>query len=107
MGLVLLEGVRDLVAEVLMQFFQLCSDLVSRIQHNSFERNFEFGVKALVGKEGGDCGHRMQGIVVCKLYQGKEVDQVILLTVNVPPKVLFQYSVNMFSLTVSLMVVGH
>ena len=47
MGLILLDGMRDLFSEVLMLFFQLCNDLVSRFQYNSFKGNLEFGVKAV------------------------------------------------------------
>jgi len=39
---------------------------------------------------------------VCKLNQGEEVDPVILLVVDVYPKVLFQDLVDLFSLTISL-----
>jgi len=42
--LILLEGMRDLIVEILMQFLETCSDLVSNFQHNSFEGHFKFGV---------------------------------------------------------------
>src|SRR5882672_3160679 len=105
-GLVLLEGVSDLVAEVLVEFLQVRSNSVSSIRHNSIKGNFEFRVKALVGKERGDHGGRMRGIVVCKLCKGQEVDPVVLLVVDVDPKILFQDLVDSFSLPVGLWVIG-
>ena len=54
MDLVLLEGMRDLVVEVLMQFLEICGYLVSSFQQNRFEGHFKFGVKTLVSKERGD-----------------------------------------------------
>ena len=57
LDLVLLEGMRDLVVEVQIQFLEICSNLVSSVQHNRFEGHFEFGMKTLVSKERGDHGH--------------------------------------------------
>ena len=48
----------------------------------------------------------MRSIVVCKLSEGEEVDPVVLLIVDVHPKVLFQDLVDPFGLAVSLRVVG-
>jgi len=48
----------------------------------------------------------VQSVVIHKLGQGKEVDPVVLLVVDVYPKVLFQDLVDPFSLTISLEVVG-
>src|SRR5467141_334230 len=107
MDLILLEGASDLVAQVLVKFFQICSNRVSSIRHNRFKGNFEFGVKALVGEEGGDHGGRMRSIVVCKFGKGQEVDPVVLLVVDVYPKILFQDLVDSFSLPVDLWVIGH
>src|SRR5882672_9194386 len=106
MDLVLPEGVSDLIAEVLVEFLQIWSNRVSSIQHNRFKGNFEFGVKALVGKEGGDHGGQMRSIVVCEFGEGQEVDPVVLLVVDVYPKILFQDLVDSFSLPVGLWVVG-
>src|SRR5882672_10772868 len=107
MDLVLLEGASDLVTQVLVKFFQICSNRVSSIRHNRCKGNFEFGVEALVGEEGGDHSSRMRSIVVCKFGKGQEVDPVILLVVDVYLKVLFQDLVNSFSLPISLWVIGH
>jgi len=52
--LILLEGTRNLVMEVQVQFLEICINLVSSIQHNRFEGHFEFGMKTLVRKEWGD-----------------------------------------------------
>src|SRR5882672_4254652 len=106
MDLVLLEGASDLVTQVLVKFFQICSNRVSSIRHNRFKGNFEFGVEALVGEEGGDHGGRMRSIVVCEFGKGQEVDLVILLVVDVYPKVLFKDLVDMFGLPIGLWVVG-
>jgi len=57
--LILFEGVKDLVMEVQMQFLEICSNLVSHIQHNRFKGHFEFGMKTLFSKERGDHGHRV------------------------------------------------
>jgi len=54
----------------------------------------------------GDHGCRVWSIVVCKLSQGKEVDPIILLVVDIHLKTLFQDLVDLFGLTVSLRVVG-
>ena len=106
MDLVLLEGASDLVAQVLVKFFQICSNRVSSIRHNRFKGDFEFGVEALVGEEGGDHGGQMRSIIVCELGKGQEVHPVILLVVDVYPKILFQDLVDSFSLPVGLWVVG-
>ena len=47
MSLILFEGMGDLVVKVLMQFLEICSYLVSSIQHNRYKGNFEFGMRAL------------------------------------------------------------
>ena len=90
MGLILLDGMRDMVAEVLMQFLEICSNLVSSVQHNRFEGNFKFGMKIFVRIERGDHGHRMRGVVVCELCKEDEVYPIILLVVDVHPKILLQ-----------------
>src|SRR5882672_11182016 len=96
----------DLVAKVLVEFLQIRSNRVSSIRHNRIKGNFEFRVKALVGKEGGDHGGRMRSIVVCKFGKGQEVDPVILLVIDVNPKVLFQDLVDSFGLPIGLQVIG-
>src|SRR5467141_2867311 len=106
MDLVFLEGASDLVTQVLVKFFQICSNRVSSIRHNRCKGNFEFGVEALVCKEGGDHSSRMRSIIVCKFGKGQEVDPVILLVVDVYPKILFQDLVNSFSLPIGLWVIG-
>ena len=63
-------------------------------------------MKTLVGEERGDHGHRVRSVVVCKLIQGKEVDPIILLVVDIHLKILFQDLVDLFSLTVGLRMVG-
>jgi len=63
-------------------------------------------MKALVGEEWGDHGRRVQCVVVCKLGQGKEVDPIILLVVDIHPKILLQDLIDLFSLTISLWMVG-
>ena len=47
-------------------------------------------MKTLVGEERGDHGCRVQSVVVCKLGQGKEGDPIVLLVVDVHPKILLQ-----------------
>src|SRR5882672_11914581 len=96
----------DLVAKVLVEFLQIRSNRVSSIRHNRIKGNFEFRVKALVGEEGGDHGSRMRSIVVYEFGKGQEVDPVILLVVDVYPKILFQDLVNSFGLPIGLWVVG-
>ena len=44
----------------------------------------------------------MQGIVVCELGHGKEVDPIVLLVVDIHLNVLFQDLVDLFSLSVGL-----
>src|SRR5882672_9029936 len=96
----------DLVAKVLVEFLQIRSNGVSSIRHNRCKGNLKFGMKALVGEEGGDHGGQVRGIVVCKLCKGQEVDPVVLLVVDVYPKILFQDLVDSFSLPVGLWVIG-
>ena len=48
----------------------------------------------------------MRSIVVCKFGKGQEVDPVILLVVDVYPKVLFQDLVDLLGLPIGLWVVG-
>ena len=48
----------------------------------------------------------MQSVVVPKLGQWEEVDPIILLVVDVHPKILFQDLVDSFGLAISLRVVG-
>ena len=84
-----------------MQCFQICGNLVSSLQHNRVKGYFEFGVEALVGKEGGDHCHRVRSVVVGKLCKGNEVDPVVLLVVDVHPKVLLQDLIDPFCLPVS------
>jgi len=62
-------------------------------------------MKTLVSKERGDFGHRVRSVVVHKLSQGKEVDPIILLVVDIYSKVLLQDLVDPFCLTMSLRVV--
>ena len=54
-------------------------------------------MKTIVSEERGDHGFRVQSVVVCKLGQGKEVDPIVLLVVDVHLKVLFQDLVDPFS----------
>src|SRR5882724_2154619 len=89
-----------------MQFLEVCSNLVSSLQHNRFKGHFEFGMKALVSKEWSDHGCQVQSVVVRKLCQREEVDPVVLLVVDIYLKILFQDLVNTFSLTISLWMVG-
>ena len=63
-------------------------------------------MKTLVSKERGDHGCRVQGVVVCKLGQGKEVNPIVLLVVDVHLKILFHDLVDMFGLPIGLGVVG-
>ena len=63
-------------------------------------------MKTLVGEERGDHGRRVRSIVVCKLGQGKEVDPIVLLVVDVHPKILFQDLVDPFGLAIHLRVIG-
>jgi len=75
--LVLSDGMRYLVAKVPMELLEICSNLVSSIQHDRFERHFEFGMKPLVSEERGNHGRRVRGVVVRKLGQRKQVDVTI------------------------------
>src|SRR5882724_5506954 len=97
---------RYLVTKVPMELLEICSNLVSSIRHNRFERHFEFGMKPLVSKERGNHGRRVQHVVVCKLSQRKEVDPIVLLVVDVHLKILFQDLVDPFSLAIRLRVIG-
>jgi len=63
-------------------------------------------MKTLVHKEWSDHGFRVQSVVVRKLCQWEEVDPVILLVVDIYPKILFQALVNTFSLTIGLRIVS-
>jgi len=63
-------------------------------------------MKTLVSEEWGDHGHSVQCVVVQKLGQGKGVDPIILLVIDVHPKILFQDLVDPFGLTISLWMVG-
>ena len=87
--LILSDGMRYLVVKVQMELLEICSNLVSSIQHNRFERHFEFGMKTLVSKERGNHGRRVKHVVVCKLSQQKEVDPIVLLIVDVHLKIPF------------------
>jgi len=69
--------------EVQMQFLEICSDLVSHVQHHRFEGHFEFLNENPVSEEWGDHGAECECVVVCKLGQGKEVDPIFLLVVDV------------------------
>ena len=79
---------------------------VINILHNRFKGHFEFGMETLVSKEWGDHSGRVGPVVVCELGQGKEIDPVVLLVVDVHPKILFQDLVDTFSLTIGLWMVG-
>jgi hypothetical protein len=68
--------------------------------------HFEFRVEPLVCEEGSDLCSRMCSVVVSKFGEGKEVDSVILLIIDVYPKVLFEDLVDSFGLTIGLGVVG-
>ena len=61
------EGTLNLIAEVQMQFLEICSNLVNSLRHNRFEGHFDFGMKALVSEEWSDHNFRVQGVVVGKL----------------------------------------
>ena len=89
-----------------MQFLQICGDLVSGLRHNRVKGHFEFGMEALVGQEGHDHRCRLRGVVVCELREWEEVDPVVLLIIDVHPKVLFQDLVDTFRLPIGLWVVG-
>src|SRR5882724_7626319 len=89
-----------------MQLFQICGNLVSRIRHDRLKGNFKFRVKALVGKEGSDCGFRLRSVVVCELCKGEKVDPVILLVIAVYTKVLLQDLIDPFGLAIGLWVVS-
>jgi len=73
--LVLLEGMRDLVMEVLMQDFEICSNLVSSVQHNIFEEHFEFGVKTLVIKERGAMVAEWEVLLYANSARGRRLTQ--------------------------------
>jgi len=104
--LVLFEGTRYLVAKIQMELLEICRNLMSSIRHNRFEGHFKFGMKTLVSEERGDHGRRVRHVIVCKLGQGKEVDPIVLLVVDIHPKILFQDLVDPFGLAVSLRVIG-
>src|SRR5882724_3088419 len=104
--LILLEGTRYLVMKIQMELLEICRDLVSSVRHNRFEGNLELRMEALVGEERGNHGCRVRCVVVCKLGQGKEVNPIVLLVVDVHPKILLQDLVHLFSLAISLGVVG-
>jgi len=93
---ILFKGTRYLVAKIQMELFEICRNLMSSIQHNRFKGHFEFRIKALVSEERGHHGRRVRCVVVCKLGQGKEVDPIVLLVVDVHPKVLLQDLVDPF-----------
>src|SRR5882724_253627 len=98
---------RYLVAKIQMELLEICRNLMSSIRHNRFKGHFKFWMEALVGEERGDHGCRVRRVVVWKLSQGQEVDPIILLVVDVYPKILFQDLVDPFGLAVSLRVIGH
>ena len=75
MDLIFLEGMRDFVTEVLMQFLEIYSNLISSVQHNGFEGHFEFGVKTLVSKERCNHGHQVQG-VIANSARGRRLNQL-------------------------------
>src|SRR5882724_5567454 len=66
MDLILFEGVSDLVAKVQVQFLEICSHLVSSIQHKRFKGHFEFGMETFVSEEWGDHSRRVRHVVVCE-----------------------------------------
>jgi len=63
-------------------------------------------MKTLVSKERGDHGCRVQSVVVHKLSQGKEADPIVLLVVDIHPKILLQDLVDVFGMPISIGVVG-
>src|SRR5882724_6107902 len=104
--LVLFKGTRYLVAKIPMELLEVCCNLVSSIRHHRFKGHFEFRIKSLVSKERGNHGRRVRCVVVRKLGQGKEVDPIVLLVVDVHPKVLLQDLVDLFGLAIGLWVIG-
>ena len=89
-----------------MYILEVCGNLVSSIRHNRFKGHFELWMETLVSKELGDHCCRVSCVVVHEFSQGKEIDPVVLLVVDVHPKILFQDLVNTFGLTVGLGMVG-
>jgi len=72
-NLILLEGMRDLITEVQMQFLEICSNLVSSIQHNSFEGHFKLGMITLVSKERGDHGQECEVLLYANSARGRRL----------------------------------
>ena len=70
------------------------------------EVDVERGVIAFVGEEGGGARSGVRGVVVGELGEGKEVDPVVLLVVDVDSEVLLEHLVDAFGLAVGLGVVG-
>src|SRR5882724_1388457 len=92
--------------KVQMKLLEICRKLVSSSRHNKFKGHFEFQMEAFVGEEWGDHGRRVQSVVVRKLGKRKEVDPIVLLVVDVHPKILFQDLVDPFGLAIRLRVIG-
>src|SRR5882724_10502963 len=103
---ILFEGTRYLVTKVQMELLEVCRNLMSSIQHHRFEGYFEFRMEAFVGEEWGDRGRRVRSVVVHELGKRKEVDPIVLLVVDVHPKILFQDLVDLFGLAIRLRVIG-
>jgi len=58
-----------------MELLEICSDLVSSFRHNRFEGHFEFGVEALVRKEGGDYGAECDVLLYANSAKGRRLAQ--------------------------------
>jgi len=70
MKLILLDRMLKLNSKVLVEFFEVQSQLVSTFRRDSCKRYFEAWVEPLIRKEGGHICGRMLGIIVCKLSDG-------------------------------------
>ena len=64
-------------------------------------------MEPLIREEGGHIRGQKLGIIVCELSDGKMVDPVVLLVVDVDAQVLFEDLVDTFGLPVRFGVVCH
>jgi len=80
----------DLIMKVFDAIPSILWQLGEQIPTQQIQGHFEFGVETLVGKEGCDHSRKLRSVVVYELCKREEVDLVVLLIVDVHPKVLLQ-----------------
>ena len=59
-----------------MQFLEICSNLVSSIQHNKFMGHFEFGMKPLLAKKGVAMVAECEVLLYVNLARGRRLTQL-------------------------------